>query len=135
MPTDYAYWQNIYGRKLYDSEQIRVQIQFIDFLEERYAGVRQQVEVVDVATPLSYERYTGNWQGSSCGWLLTKSTMQQMLLGMRKTLPGLGNFHLIGQWVEPGGSVPLVALSGRNVIQLLCHAEGRPFVATTPEGV
>lgn len=134
LSTDYAYWQNIYGRKLYDIEQIQVQNQFIGFLEECYPGVRQRVEVVDVATPLSYERYTGNWQGSSCGWLLTKSTMQQMLFGMRKTLPGLGNFHLIGQWVEPGGSVPLVALSGRNVIQLLCHADGRPFVANTPEG-
>jgi phytoene dehydrogenase-like protein len=98
---------------------------------EIYPGIRADIEVVDEATPLSYERYTGNWQGSSCGWLLTKQTMPMMIRGVRKTLPGLRNFYLAGQWVEPGGSLPLSAMSGRNAIQMICHQDGRPFVATT----
>ncbi len=125
--TNYAYWQRIYGRKLYDTEQIQVQEILIDWLETLYPGIRQDIEVVDVATPLSYERYTGNWQGSSCGWLLTKETMGMMIQGMSKTLPGLNNLYLAGQWVEPGGSVPLAAMSGRTAVQLICHAEGREF--------
>ncbi|NTV36099.1 MAG: NAD(P)/FAD-dependent oxidoreductase, partial [Anaerolineaceae bacterium] len=84
----------------------------------------------DCATPLSYERYTGNWRGSSVGWLLTKKTMLKMISGMRKTLPGLKNFYLAGQWVEPGGSVPVVAMSGRNAVQLICHAERIPFTTS-----
>ena len=124
----YGYWQRIYGRALYDSEQSQVSDVVIDFLERLYPGIRSQVEVVDEATPLSYERYTGNWQGSSCGWLLTKQTMQMNIRGMDKTLPGLENFYLAGQWVEPGGMVPIVAASGRNAIQLICAAENRPFV-------
>ena len=87
-----------------------------------------------MATPLSYERYTGGWQGSTVGWLLTDKTMMLMIQGMEKRLPGLANFTMCGQWVEPGGSVPVVAMSGRNAIQLICHDEGRPFVATVPEG-
>ena len=81
-----------------------------------------------MATPLSYERYTGNWQGSSCGWLLTKESMPLMITGMAKTLPGVQNFYLAGQWVEPGGSVPLAAISGRNAIQLICAADQKKFV-------
>lgn len=127
--SNYAYWQRIYGRRLYDTEQIQVQELVIDFQEKRYPGLRQQVEVVDVCTPLSYERYTGNWLGSTCGWLLTKETMLLMISGMEKTLPGLENFYLAGQWVEPGGSVPLAATSGRNAVQLICHQEGRVFQA------
>ena len=88
--------------------------------------------MLDEATPLSYERYTGNWLGSSCGWLLTKQTMPSMILGMRKTLPGLDNLYLAGQWVEPGGSVPVVAMSGRNAVQLICRQEKLPFVTSTP---
>jgi len=57
--------------------------------------------------------------------------MPLMLRGVRKTLPGLRNFYLAGQWVEPGGSLPLPAMSGRNAIQMICHQDGRPFVATT----
>jgi len=39
------------------------------------------------------------------------------------TLPGLQNFWMAGQWVEPGSGVPLAALSGRNIIQLIAKKE------------
>jgi len=40
--------------------------------------------------------------------------------GMRKSLPRLKNFYMVGQWVEPGGGLPAVALSGRNLAQVIC---------------
>ncbi|MEW5868091.1 MAG: NAD(P)/FAD-dependent oxidoreductase [Chloroflexota bacterium] len=132
LPSKYGYWQRIYGRRLYDTEQIQVCDIITDFLEKLYPGIRQQIEVTDVATPLSYERYTGNWLGSTCGWLLTKETMLMMIQSMDKTLPGLKNFYLAGQWVEPGGSVPLAAVSGRNAIQLICHQDERDFTTSKP---
>jgi phytoene dehydrogenase-like protein len=51
---------------------------------------------------------------------------------MDKTLPGLKSFYMAGQWVEPGGGVPTAALSGRNVMQIICKRERQPFVTTTP---
>jgi phytoene dehydrogenase-like protein len=129
IPTRYAYWQRIYGRRLYDTEQIQETEPVIDFLAQRYPGLRGQIEVTDVATPISYERFTGNWLGSTSGWLLTKRTMPLLMMGLPKTLPGLKNFYLAGQWVEPGGSVPLAAMSGRHAVQLLCADYGQPFVA------
>jgi phytoene dehydrogenase-like protein len=132
LTTHYGYWHRIYGRRLYDTEQTQVSDTIIDYLDTIYPDIRDDIEVADEATPLSYERYTGNWQGSSCGWLLTKRTLPTMIRGMSKTLPGLRNLYMAGQWVEPGGSVPIVAMSGRNAIQTLCHQEGRPFVTTTP---
>lgn len=133
MPSRYDYWQRIYGRRLYDTEQLQVAEIVIDFLETLYPGIKQQIEVKDVATPLSYERYTGNWLGATTGWLLTDKTMMMMVQGLDKTLPGLENFYMAGQWVEPGGSVPIVAMSGRNVIQLICAADKRPFTTSTPD--
>jgi len=44
--------------------------------------------------------------------------------GMSKTLPGLENFYMAGQWVEPGGGVPTAAMSGRNVIRQICKQDG-----------
>jgi phytoene dehydrogenase-like protein len=52
-----------------------------------------------------------------------------MISGVGQTLPGLANFYHCGQWVEPGGMVPMAAISGRNVVQLLCCADGRSFAA------
>lgn len=132
LKADYSYWQRIYARRIYDMEQLQVCDTVTNFLEGLYPGISDAVEVKDVATPMSYERFTGNWRGSTCGWLLTNETMRMMIQGLPKTLPKLDNFYMAGQWVEPGGSVPVVAMSGRNAIQLLCHDEGRPFVASTP---
>ena len=132
--SNYAYWQRIYGRRLYDTEQSQVSGIIVDHLERWHPGIKKDIEFVDEATPLSYERYTGNWLGSTCGWLMTTKTMPMLIKGVPKTLPRLGHFYMAGQWVEPGGSVPLAAASGRNVIQLLCHADGKKFIATkTPE--
>lgn len=126
---NYEYWQQIYGHRLYKSEQVQVEDQVIDHLERIYPGIRDQVKIKDVATPLSYERYTANWQGSSCGWLLTPAMMRRMLIGLPKTLPGLRGLYLAGQWVEPGGSVPICAASGRIAVQMICRDDRRRFRA------
>ncbi|RUT04362.1 hypothetical protein DSM106972_045900 [Dulcicalothrix desertica PCC 7102] len=39
---------------------------------------------------------------------------------------------MIGQWVEVGGSVPIVAMSGRNIIQQICYEDKKVFITTTP---
>ena len=102
----------------------------IRLLDRRFPGAASQVEMIDVATPVTFKRYTGNWQGSIEGWMVTPKTA---MLQVRKTLPGLANFWLCGQWVEPGGGLPPSALSGRNVVQFLCAQDRKEFVTTLPE--
>ncbi len=131
--TNYAYWQRIYGRRIYDMEQSQVSDIIIEYLEQWYPGIQGDIEFVDEATPLSYERYTGNWMGATTGWLLTKETIPMMILGVPKTLPGLENFYMAGQWVEPGGTVTLSAASGKTVMQMICAEDGKAFNTSHPE--
>ncbi len=37
----------------------------IDRLSEPYPGIREQIEIVDVATPATYVRYADNWRGAT----------------------------------------------------------------------
>ena len=129
--ADYDYWKALRAdRTRYRAAKDKVGEQVIAALEERYPGLRQEVEVVDVATPVTYERYTANWRGAFAGWALTTRKMSMMMgTGMDKTLPGLDNFYMIGQWVEPGGNVELSAASGRDVIKDICAEQGREFRA------
>jgi phytoene dehydrogenase-like protein len=52
-----------------------------------------------------------------------------MMLRIDKTLPGLKNFYMIGQWVEPGGGLPPAIMSGRNVAQIICKKDRKKFTA------
>ncbi len=128
--ADYDYWKQLRAdRKQYRAAKKQVADQVITALEQRFPGLQAAVEVVDVATPITYERYTANWRGALAGWALTTGKMAMMMGGgMRKTLPGLESFYMIGQWVEPGGNIELSAGSGRDVIKDICRQEGRPFV-------
>jgi len=128
--SDYDYWKTLReNTDDYKAEKEKIASTLIAALDERFPGFSSQVEMWDVATPITFERYTGNWKGSALGWDCTTETF---FMPMSKTLPGLENFYMAGQWVEPGGGVPMVAASGRNVIQLICKRDKKPFVTRLP---
>ena len=80
---------------------------------------------MDVATPLTFVRYTGNWKGSYEGWQVTPDSY---FLDLPQTLPGLSRFYMAGQWVVTGGGIPGAALSGRKAVKLMCRDIGKKFV-------
>jgi len=128
--SDYEYWKKLKQEpERYKAEKEHIADQVIALLDRRYPGLAAQVEMHDVATPMTWERYTGNWRGSYEGWLFSTKNFG---MRMSKTLPGLKNFYMVGQWVEPGGGLPPAAMSGRNVTQIICKQDKRPFVTTTP---
>ena len=133
--SNHAYWKALYkDSERYEAEKKDIAIKVIDRLERRLPGITGQIEVVDVSTPVTVERYTGNWQGSRMGWLITTNIIMSMAQGMDKTLPSLTNFYMAGQWVEPGGGVSTSAMSGRGVIRMLCKKERKKFSTSLPTG-
>ncbi len=85
--------------------------------------------MVDVATPMTFERYTANWKGSMEGWL---PTTNNLTLQMKKTLPGLQNFYMAGQWVQPGGGLPSGVMTARESIQMICKKDDKTFQTSEP---
>jgi phytoene dehydrogenase-like protein len=128
--SDYEYWKKLkQNSERYRAEKEQIADQVIASLDRRFPGLAAQVEMRDVATPLTFERYTGNWQGSFEGWLISTKTL---MMSMSKTLPGLKNFYMTGQWVEPGGSLPTAVMSARNVTQIICKQDKKTFKTSTP---
>ncbi|HSQ77340.1 MAG TPA: FAD-dependent oxidoreductase, partial [Nitrospirota bacterium] len=130
LATDYEYWRKLRENDAqYKSEKEMIADKVVSILDERFPGLASQVEMRDIASPTTFVRYTGNWKGSFEGWQVTPKTWNFGQV-MKKTLPGLSNFYMAGQWVEPGGGLPAVAMSGRNVIQIICKKEKRTFTTT-----
>lgn len=128
--SDYGWWKaRAADRGAYVEAKEEIAHKVLERLEERFPGIGSQVEMTDVATPLTFERYTGNWQGGMEGWMMTPGSLR---LKMKRTVPGLKNFRMIGQWVSPGGGLPPAGSDGRHLAMILCKQDGIKFHAEEP---
>jgi phytoene dehydrogenase-like protein len=123
--TDHDFWTSLQGdQAAYEAEKEKVTQAYLAALEQIWPGISAQVEMVNVATPLTFERITGNWKGSIVGWKLTP---EQATSVVPRTLPGLGNFWMVGHWVFPGGGLPAGVSTAREVIWMQCRKDGKKF--------
>lgn len=128
--TEWDYWNSLQkSRPRYDAEKERIGKEVLGRLEAHYPGLSSQVEVTDVATPYTTWRYTLNHKGSPMGWLTTQKTLMTQV---PRSLPGLKDFYMAGQWVLPGGGVPGCIYSGRHVVQILCQRDRKTFTTRMP---
>lgn len=126
--SDYEYWEQLYkqDREAYQEQKQRIGDEFVRLFEERFPKARGKVEVVDVSTPYTYNRYTGTWKGSYMSWL---TTPQRPMMSVPGKLPGLEGFYMAGQWTNSSGGVPVGVITGRWSIMRLCRDTGRKFTA------
>ncbi len=125
----YEHWANLRNHRPEDYAKAKQGVlqEIVSILDRKFPGVARHLEHADLATPATFARSTGNWQGSIQGWLPTPRILGRPI---PHTLPGLQDFYMAGHWVEPGGGLPSAALSGRSVAQLICARDGRTFAAT-----
>lgn len=125
--SNFEYWETIHKNKdRYEEEKKRIGEEVIKRLGQVYPGFEQKVEVIDVATPMTFVRYTGNYHGAYQGFFLDKQALKTMI---PQELPGLHNFYMAGQWVSPGGGLPSGLITGRNAIRRICKKEKKKFVS------
>ncbi len=72
------------------------------------------IEVKELATPLTLERYTYNREGAFIGWEMKSDQVIMNQLSQSTPVP---NLFLCGQWTMLGGGVSAVMVSGKLVSQ------------------
>lgn len=110
------------GRKgRYRAAKQRVARQLLDLVEPILPGLSERLEWLDVGAPQSTVRFTGNPQGSTCGFSLhPRDFPHRPLLGGFSS--PLRNLHLAGHTAIWPGSVPTAALSGKLVAERIVRA-------------
>ena len=90
-----------------------------------YPDVADELEVIDVVTPCTYERYLNSRHGCFQAFIHTSKGKSLMQNGRLK---GLKNFLLAGQWLIQSGGLPPAVMSGRFTAQRICHDDKKKFV-------
>ncbi len=80
-------------------------------------GIRDRTIVLDSATPQTFQRYSGNLNGSAFGW--------RQIPGFRGVKRhGIKNLYIAGHWGDMGGGVLAAAYSGAKAAADICSEEG-----------
>lgn len=87
-------------------------------VDEVYPGLSSHVVVKDLATPMTLERITLNYKGSTLGVMVKHDLEKTARKGSNfpigfKIKTSINNFYMAGAWAEKGFSAPAAIGSGR----------------------
>jgi phytoene dehydrogenase-like protein len=124
---NFDFWYELRTNDIINYRKMKNEItsNLITLLDDYLPGIKEKIDMIDVATPATFHRYTHNRKGSIMGWA-AKDIFEKN--PFKKELKNLKNFYMIGQWVQPGGGVPTSFLSGRDIAQIICKRDNKSFV-------
>ena len=119
LPGDtYDFWKSAKAENRYSEEKQKIADTVIEALTvfiPELSG-KGTIEVCDIATPLTYERYCGNWKGS---WM-TEMTPSMKMNAYPAFIKGISGLYFAGQRMMPPGGLPVALMTGRTAVQHLC---------------
>lgn len=121
----YDFWKKTKEENRYLDKKHKLAGVVIEALSELIPEIKGQVEVCDVATPLTYERYCNNWKGS---WM-TEMTPSMKMKSSPAAINELSGVYFAGQRMMPPGGLPVALMTGRTAVQYLCRDTGTLFAS------
>ena len=122
---DWEAWEKLSrDRAAYLVEKARIGEAVRENLEQRYPEMKGKLEVLDVVTPKTYERWCNAHRGAFMAFMMTPGGR---MLDHAGTVKGVSNLFLSGQWLQPPGGLPVAAVTGKDTIMRICRREKREF--------
>lgn len=97
----YSRWKKL-GQQEYRARKTEVAYKLIARLEKYLPGLAQNIEVMEIATPLTMERFSSCPEGAIYGFAQTVNQSSINRLSQKTRVKGL---ILAGAWTRPGGGV------------------------------
>ena len=122
----YPFWRELAkDRVKYNKYKNDVANEVVSRIEEHFPSLKGNIELLDVATPYTFNRYVNTSNGVYMSFFfMTKGG----LYSHRGTLKGLRDFYLSGQWLQGPGGLPIAMTQGKFAIQRICKKEKLSFV-------
>jgi phytoene dehydrogenase-like protein len=127
--SNYDYWQNLsQNTAAYKQQKRQIADEVAERLEKRFPNFKSQIEAFDVVTPVSVEHWTGGFRGFAQPWPAPSDLAKDInKTGVSKTLPGLKNFYMVGQWAGGTFGISTVCMMGKGLVRDICKADGKKF--------
>ena len=120
----YYWWKEKRKKGEYNATKDRVAKDMLNIFINRFPELEGKVEIIDVITPLTYQRYLNGRHGSFQGFVQTYKAKALMDKGVIKNLK---NFFLSGQWLLRSGGLPPALITGKFTAQRICKRDKIKF--------
>lgn len=129
--SPWEHWEGLeYKSQEYKEEKAAIERDIRAIIKEKLPELYDKIEVIDIATPHTTVRYTANWKSAFQGFLASPDIVAKP---PAKTLPGLKQFYMVGQWASAGGGLPIVVQNGRGIMELICKKDNKEFMTEVKE--
>ena len=118
--ADGKLWSGL-TKEEYKKRKAEVTEMLVDRFSEIIPDIRDRIEVIEVGTPRTMERYTGNPYGAVYGYASTPSAHSVFRPRPDTPVPGL---YLAGAWTFPGPGFGGTLAGGANTAQIILRAGG-----------
>ena len=120
----YDFWKKAKDEGRYEEEKHILAGQISRVICKKFPQAEGNIEVIDIATPLTYERYTGAYHGS---WMKIVGVGDTM-----KNYPGfssnVNSLYFAGHRLMSVGGMPVAVDSGRRAAQMVCRQFDAVFI-------
>lgn len=106
---DYSYNWPERGTDEYKAKKEKVKNMFLDKLTSMFPKIKDHIQVLELGTPRTTQRYTNNSNGCIYGWA---QTIEQGGTNRAYTKTSFENLMLAGAWSYPGGGYEGAIVSG-----------------------
>ncbi|MCL2763339.1 MAG: NAD(P)/FAD-dependent oxidoreductase [Treponema sp.] len=122
----YAYWKALKENGTYEEHKQQLADELKRIIEKNMPRLQDKIAVIDIATPLTYERYTGSYKGAWMTVLLksSKPSLPRSISAAYKRL------YFAGFRTRAPGGLPIALLSGYKAAQYVCRDLGMVFEGT-----
>lgn len=123
---EYPFWRELSkNRTEYNKYKNDVANLVISRIEEHFPHLKGDIELLDVATPYTFNRYVNTSNGVYMSFFFMPKGGMYSHHGQLK---GLRDFYLSGQWLQGPGGLPIAMTQGKFAIQRICKKEKLSFV-------
>ena len=120
----YGFWKAAKADGTYKAKKQELGELFVKEISKFVPEIGENLEVIDVATPCTYERYTGSYEGS---WMSVWEKGGKQY-NYPQELESLFGVYFAGQRIQMPGGLPIAVYTGRQAVQLLCRDFGEEFI-------
>lgn len=118
---DYDEWKALAeDKKAYEEAKIEIEAKIKRVVEEVYEEAVGKIEMISIATPLTYERYCNAYKGA---WMPFHTNKEAKGFEHSGIIKGVKNMYMAGQWLMPPGGLPVAVATGKWAIDRIRKQE------------